>query len=979
MKIERLITCSILTILFVMQSEGGIAVSHGTKKTLPLDGIPNVVLKNSENSEYLHGRLIVKLMPHAYRTGGGASFGIRSIDEQLSAISVFSVEPMFPPAMSANSHGDVDLSKFYVVRYSSPVDPFSAADQLSAIPDVHYAEPWFIYPITGRTLYTPNDPSFGSQYGLTKIQAPAAWDITQGDTSVVIGIVDTGVELAHPDLAANIWHNPGEVGLDGNSQDKRFNGIDDDGNGYVDDWQGYDFGGADYSNPIPDNNPNPTGSNNNHGTHVAGIASAVTDNSIGVAGTGFRCRLLAVKTSADNDTRGSGSTAYIIAGYQGIAYAALMGVAVMNLSWGGTGGSQFEQEIVNYATQQGTLVVAAAGNSNTSDPHYPSGYANVISVASTTSSDQKSSFSNFGFTVDVSAPGSLILSTLYPSTYANFNGTSMASPFTAGVAALVKSVNPALTPLQLGEKVRVTADNIDGINPSYAQLLGKGRINAHSALTMNSPSIRARSFEYADSIGGNGNGIPEPNDTMSLFFTFINYLSPTSSANVTLTTTSAYLTVINNSFPIGTLGTFDTIRNAVSPFRLRVNSNVPPGHVAALKLTIADAGYNDFQWFTLLINPTFQTHNVGNVVVTMTNNGHFGYNNYPTNTHGSGFVYPAGGSDHIFEGGLIVGTSSTQLVNNIRDNSQSVQENDFQARTIYQVQTPGIISHQDGYAWFSDSLAPTTNRLGIRIDEHSYAYSDPDDDDYVIARFDLTNLTGSTVSNLYIGLFFDWDIANYATNRTGYDGARSLAYAWDNNTPSAPYIGVRALDSAASARGLVNSGLTISRAAKFSWISGGFSQTAVGPGDIFFVISSGPYTIPAGGKQMVGFALLGGTDLAELQTHADAARAKWDVIRSLVDVAGDEGLQPVSFHLEQNYPNPFNPSTVIRYALPVRGHAILKVFNTLGQEVATLVDGDQEAGIKSVEFNAGGLASGMYFYRLQSEGLVQTRKLLYLR
>jgi serine protease len=979
----RSVVVLFLVIVFFTSVDAGTAAGKSVKKRLPLDNVPNVVLKSRENSEYLQGRIIIKLMSDVVAPRAGAAFGIASIDDALTSLSVSRVEPMFPPEVARKSRGEVDLSRFYVVLYTAPVDPFYAADQFSHVDEVHYAEPWFIYPVNGvnpvnsasdNPMYIPNDPSFPSQYGLTLIRAPQAWDITFGDTSVVIGIIDTGVELNHPDLAANIWNNPGETGLDANNNDKRFNGIDDDGNGYIDDWRGWDFGGADYNNIVPDNNPNPTGSNNNHGTHVAGIASAVTDNAVGVAGTGFRCRLLAVKTTADNDTRAPGGLAYIIAGFPGIAYAALMGADVMNCSWGGGGGSQFEQDIINYATAQGTLVVAAAGNDNSSQAFFPASYANVISVAATTSTDAKASFSNYGIAVDVSAPGSSILSTLYPGTYANFSGTSMASPFAAGTVALVKSVYPSYGSLQLGEKVRVSCDNINGVNPSYVDLLGKGRINAYRAVTESSPSVRAYNFAYTD----NNNGIPEPNDTLSLFFTFINYLSSTTNATVTLTTTSSYLTILNNSFTVGALGTFDTIRNVSAPLRVRVNSNAPQGHLATLKLTISDGGYGDFQWFTLLVNPTFQTHNVGNVVVTMTNNGRIGFNDYYANMQGVGFIYPSSGVNHIFEGGLILGTSSTRLVNNIRQNSQTVQDNDFQARTIYQLQTPGVISHQDGYTWYSDSLAPATNRIGVRVDEYSYAFSDPNNDDYVIARYDITNISGSAISNLYIGLFFDWDIASYSTNRTGYDGTRSLAYAWDNNTPTAPYIGVRALDSAAGCRGLINTSLTIDRAAKWNWISGGFSQSTVGPGDIFYVISSGPYALGVGERRMVGFAMTGGTNLAELQTHADAARTKWDVIRSLVSVGEDETM-PRAFDLKQNYPNPFNPSTNIRFDVPVSAFVSLKVYNVLGQEVASLVNEIKQPGDYEVLFDAVGFTSGVYFYRMSAGAFVQTKKLILLR
>ncbi|MBI4535074.1 MAG: S8 family peptidase, partial [Ignavibacteriae bacterium] len=686
-----------------------------------------------------------------------------------------------------------------------------------------------------------------------------------------------------------------------------------------------------------------------------------------------------VKTSADNDTRGPGGTAYLIAGYQGIVYAAFMGAAVMNCSWGGTGGSQTEQDIINYATQQGTLVVAAAGNSNSSAPHYPSSYLNVISVVSTNSSDVKSSFSNYGTTVDVCAPGSSIVSTLYPSTYAYFDGTSMASPYTAGTVALVKSVSPSLGAIQLGEKVRVTCDNINGQNPGYIDMLGKGRINAFKAVSVSSPSVRAKDFVVRDSTGGNNNGNPEPNEIIDLYFTFTNYLSPTNNASVALTTTAAGLTVTQGLFNVGALNTLDTVRNTATPFRIQLAGNVAPGLVAVLKLTMTDGAYSDFQYFNVVINPTYQTHNVNQVQATMTNNGRFGFNDFPTNAQGVGFIYPSGGANVLFEGGLIIGYSATKLVNNVRQPS-GTQDNDFRARTIYQLQSPGTISNQDGYTWFSDSLAPATNLIGVRVDQYTYTYSDPDNDDYVIVRYDVRNLTTSAISNLYVGQFHDWDIANYATNRTGYDPTRSLAYAWDQNTPTAPYIGMRALDSAASVRGLVNTtGLVLDRAAKWSWISAGTSQSTVGPQDIHNVISSGPYTIAPGASRMLGFALVGGSNLTDLQANADAARAKWDEIRALVSVGNGENDLPTSFALKQNYPNPFNPSTVITFTLPVAERVSLQVFDLLGRRVATLIDGDRGAGIHNVEFDASSFSTGIYYYRLNAGSFTETKKMLLVK
>ena len=568
---------------------GGVKKSEQVAvKSLPLDNVPGVVLKNRTTSQYLPDRVIVKLMPRKMVFLSKGAFGISSVDRVLSHASVTSTKQMFPLESSPQKAGQVDLSLVYVVTFSSPNDPFTIAERLSKLPEVQYAEPWFIYPLAD-TPFTPNDPLFGNQWNLQKINAPTAWDITAGDSTVVIAIVDSGVDWQHPDLAANIWTNPGEI---------PGNGIDDDNNGFIDDVHGWDFVGARWESPQGDNDPSPTADNNNHGTHVAGIAAAVTDNNIGVASIAFKCRILPVKCSADDDTRADGD-AYIIAGYEGIEYAARTGAKVINCSWGGEGGSQFEQDLIDYATQHGALVVAAAGNGNSDAFFSPAGYRGVLGIAATDQSDVKSFYSNFGDFVDVSAPGDVIESTYFeidPSThlplhdYGYLSGTSMATPLAAGVAALVKSRRPYLSPLQVGEQVRVACDDISVTNPAYVGQLGHGRINALKALTDTTlPSVRLQSFTVSDSPGGNGNGIAQPGETLSLTCVVKNYLAPTlPSATITLTSLSTYLTVPQGTFGVSSLGTLDSASNASNPFLVHVETNVPPSQTVKLQLTFTD-------------------------------------------------------------------------------------------------------------------------------------------------------------------------------------------------------------------------------------------------------------------------------------------------------------------------------------------------------------------------------------------------------
>jgi len=981
---RRHILRSLVPVCFICAvALGGAKQETRIAKSLPLDNLPGVVLKNRTNSRYLPDRVIVKLMPRTVVSLSKSAFGVQSIDMVLSRVAGISATAMFSTLAGKHATAAINLSLFYVVTFSSPNDPFSLANELSKLPEVQYAEPWFIYPVA-QDLTTPNDSLFSSQWGLEKIGAQAAWSISQGDTSVVIGIVDSGVEWLHPDLAANIWNNPGETGLDALGNDKRTNALDDDNNGYVDDYHGWDFAGTDWRSPSGDNNPAPPGDNNNHGTHVAGIAAAVTDNRVGVASIGFKCRILPVKCSADNDIRADGF-GYIIEGYQGIAYAAQMRARVINCSWGGAGGSQFEQDIITYATEQGALVVASAGNDRSDAFFSPAGYKGVLGVASTNPSDGKSDFSNYGQFVDISAPGEEILSTIFEvnrnthlieSGYAILNGTSMASPLAAGLAALVSWKFPQFNPLQVGEQVRVTCDPI-----SSPYQLGKGRINALRALTVeNLPSVRLQSYLVSDSPGGNANGTAQPAETLNISCVVKNLLAPTSSgAMLQLTSLSSYLTIMQGSFPLGVLGTLDSDSNASAPFRVFVRPDVPQSYTAVVQLTVTDGSFTDIQTFSFLVNPTYQTHDVNAIHLTLTNNGRIGFFDFPDNKEGVGFVF--NDTNHLFEGGLIVGNSPTRVVDVIRNESGSgSQDQDFVSSNFFTLSTPGVVSDQDGFTSFSDSGAPSGNVLALQVNLRSYAFSDPIDSKYIILRYDLKNRGSAPLSNVYVGVFLDWDLGNFETNHSGYDSTRSLGYCFDESNTRHEYVGIRALDSAASFRSLVNDGtVDLSRGGKWNWISGGFALTEAGPADIHHVIASGPYTIAPNDSQTVGFALVAGDDsLADIQQNADAAKAKWIVLRRSafipVFVSDDHTPPPLTFSLGQNYPNPFNPTTAMSYQLSANSFVTLKVFDILGREVATLVNEVQRPGIYRVKWDASGLPSGIYFCRMHAGEFVATRK-----
>jgi len=321
-------------------------------------------------------------------------------------------------------HHNKDLD-FQVLRSNKKIDKLIKL--YSELNEVEYVEPDYTY----KTSYTPNDPFFPYQYSPQKVQAPDAWDVTTSNGNIKIAIVDTGIQLNHPELSIKLW--PGYNFVDGNL-------VPNDGNG--------------------------------HGTHVAGIAAALTENGLGIAGMAPSASLIPVRAL---DNSGNGLLSNIA---NAITYSTNAGAKVINLSLGSTQSSITLENAVNYAWNQGLVVIAAAGNEASSTPTYPAAYQNVIAVASTDNNDQKSDFSNFGTWVDVAAPGSTILSTYINSYYAYLSGTSMAAPHVAGLAALLAAQGK--TNLQIRTAIQSTCDVVPGTGSYWIY----GRINANRAVRL---------------------------------------------------------------------------------------------------------------------------------------------------------------------------------------------------------------------------------------------------------------------------------------------------------------------------------------------------------------------------------------------------------------------------------------------------------------------------------------------------------------
>ncbi|PGA88676.1 S8 family peptidase [Bacillus toyonensis] len=366
------------------------------------------------------------------------------------------------------------LTQIQLIKFHTDINMKELIQTLNKSPNIEYAEPNYIV----SPASSSNDSYYNSLWGLKNIgqniqgsvgspnidiNVEEAWTKTEGSSNITIGIIDTGIDINHPDLKNNIWKNPDEIPGDG---------IDNDNNGYIDDIYGWDF--------VNNNNSVYDGTGDSHGTHVAGTIAAAKNNTIGVVGVAPQVKVMSLKFLGTN-----GGT--ISNAIKAIEYAKNKGVKITNNSWGGGG---FSQALYDAIQQSNSLFIAAAGNNgNNTDqtPMYPAAYnlSNILSVASITNKGSLSSFSNYAKTsVDVAAPGTDILSTLPNNSYGFYSGTSMATPHASGVAALIQSAYPSYSPTEIKNKIM---NNTSPLSTLTNKVLTGGLINAGKTLQTYQP------------------------------------------------------------------------------------------------------------------------------------------------------------------------------------------------------------------------------------------------------------------------------------------------------------------------------------------------------------------------------------------------------------------------------------------------------------------------------------------------------------
>ncbi len=919
------------------------------------------------DSDYIANTIIFKIKPEYREFCKENIVDIPKLNNVLSAIGASGVIKKFPgktpPSSKFNRYGEKmeDISMIYELKFYSGLSLVKAINLLLSTEILEYAEPHYLPHLF--TAFNPNDPLADttspqfSFWHLKTVKAYEAWGIQKGDTNIVIGITDTGTDLLNPDLYNNIKKNYADP----------IDGVDNDGDGFTDNFYGWDLGNNDYS---------PQWENVDHGGHgvfVSGLSSSYTNNEIGGAGTGFKCMYLPVKI---NDASGALTMAY-----EGIVYAADHGCDIINCSWGGYGGAgQFGQSIINYATNNmNAVVIAACGNSNNDYPVYPASYDNVLSVAATDINDYKwtditnGTGSSFGTTVDISAPGGDVYSTWIDGSYSSSSGTSFAAPIVCGAAGIVKAHFPSYSAIQIAAQLKSSTDNIYTIpyNIQYNGMLGSGRLNMFKSLTASSPWI----VLVADSITDHNDMMFLEGDTLFISGLYKNYLAPTNNLKATLSTTCPYVAIIDSITFLGAISTLGTKDNDLDPFMIKILHGIPVSTQIDFKLTFEDpfSNYISHQYFSIIVNVDYLDIETNLVTTTMTSKGKIGYNQQSSLTQGVGFTYNSSAS-YLSCGGFLVGNSYDKVSDDIYGLIVGTFDNDFKTTKIVNKITPSVRSDFDAECIFNDDLAGA-NKLNLSITNKVYAWDTFPRNKFIIFEYTIKN-NGSTLSTLYAGLFMDFDMSSDGgfKDRIGFDAANKMGYTF--STQGGPYAAIKLLSNgivrhyAFDKDGAFNGSSTsininngFSSYNKYSVLKTNSNRNTAGVADldgnnVADMISTGPFILQHGDSVVVAFALIAGDHLADIQGSAEAA----DEIYNHAGIS--ENSLENAIQLSDVFPNPSNGSITVNIHLPSSSEVELGLYDRTGRKLQAIAKGKLSQGHHQYSIQTQNFAAGLYLLRL---------------
>jgi len=908
--------------------------------------------------DYLEGQVIFKLKKDLAPFAKSNHIDLPEIASLVSRYQASGLRKIFPghqqPLQKFNQRGEpqIDLSLIYQLEIGDKSRLEEAINALYATGLVEYAEPRYL----PQLLYVPDDPMIPQQYNLQRIQAFDAWEISRGDTSVVIAIVDTGNDRFHPDLIDAIAYNYNDT----------INGEDSDNDGFVDNFYGWDLG---------ENNNDPQFNYSGHGVHVAGIAAASADNGTGIAGVGFNSRYMTVKV---DDEFGR-----LTMSYEGIVYAADRGAKVINCSWGSTSGAgQYGRDIVDYATfNRDALVVAAAGNDNNLVPFYPATYERALSVAATNSSDLKWSGSTYNVFVDLSAPGQTILSTFVNATYLNSSGTSMAAPAVAGAAAILRHHFPDYSARQIAAQLKVTTDNIDTLagNAAFAGYLGTGRLNMYKALTETNHSyvLLLNHLEGNEIFGQYQAGA-----NVFLASRFENLLAPSENISARLTSLSPMVTVQNPEVSLGAMNTGQVINNEADPFVLQLHQAIPASWEVYFMMEFfnADGDYAGRQFFSLVFNTDFVNLRFNKLQTTLTSRGTMGFN-YPNYSQGLGLVYRSG-RNMIRAAGLMAGLNTNKVVDNLYGPTSGTFNQFFVPMQNIAFDQEPELADVELTGSFSDGNAGLSE-IGLKMDYRALLWEDAPGDKFLIVEYHLINQGTQALSNFYAGFFADWLSADPKNHRAAFDASTRMGYAY--SMEGGHYSGISLLTPGEmrhyafdnkGASGSINLSDGFTNFEKYNALRTNRNNAGVfdTDNDISTLVSSGPHYLPAADTLVVAFAILAGDHLIDLRASAETAYNRYYGLDQ-VSVGNLQESQH-SRQIKRAFPNPFTEDFFLEFLPQTTETFRLSLFDSHGRLIWQKSIQGQARHPQELRLNIPSLEPGSYLLQLEGKSSRESIKLL---
>jgi subtilisin family serine protease len=916
------------------------------------------------------GTVMVKMKGNSQPFNLGKSANSGSLSEKFADAGVFETKKAF---QGLNLSG-AELENIYSLHFSPDKDPIAIAELISSDPAVEYAEPKYLHELHA----TPNDPFFSNyQTHLARMNLPEAWDIIKGDSGdVIIAIIDDGVDLDHVEIADILWTNPDEIPN---------NGIDDDLNGFIDDIHGWNF-----SNNT--NDPNGLYGSSGywaHGTRVAGQLAS-TNNGTMYAGISWNTRMMVLNGAYQEIPL---SLLWI---YESMLYAAHNGANIISISGGRRGlYSQMEAEIVDYIQSLGVLVVTSAGNRNFNadfNPIYPGSYRGVLMVGATEkTNDAKASFSVYGTSVDVFAPG-VDIPLIWDNDDYSVNGgsgTSFSAPQVAGLAGLIWTKYPDWTADMVREQLRVSSIPIDDVNPNFAGKMGHGRVDALRALTLTgAPSVRVMESRIKNSAGGTE---VVSGDTLTVSIDLINYLSPVNNLTITASATFWALEVVDTEFSIPSLASNETSTLEV---RVVIDATLPVGTILCLYLdlngdvegAVTSDTYVDRDYIPIHFRD-YHTYNLNTGVIqtSLSSEGNIGWVDLNME-QGEGFIYK--GENILREAGILIANSPDQVSDNIRSQPITEQDDDFRPLTFWDSKDNSFFKTELKHT-IDDSS--TANPLGVNIDQ-SVLYGSNQlpaiVNNCVGIIYDIANKNDHTLKNIHFGVFTDWELSGDSLDQTIYDTSRRLLYQKGVFNSVDRYAGIFLTNDEFEVHASMIDNAVVfadgfTEEEKWGMMNSSHTDPLSGV-NASLMLTVGPFDLMPRQKLSFMFVLFAADKLSDVQALAGTIQNVYDTVYPIEHSDTDPEGVPSEFRLMNNFPNPFNPNTTISYELPKASLVKIWMYDVNGREIKTFHQVMQSEGFHEVTWNGrdnwgSEVGSGVYFCRIEAGGQSGTIKMVKLK